>query len=563
MDQERDKHRSSSSRKHDRDSHSHRDHHASSSRSHRHHSDKDETSKRHRSSRDDDKSSSKPKPSRPRSASPEWIEAGSTAPTQTAGPPIDTYGTFAVGDNRSIGGEKPLERLDASQLTDGYGDGEDGRGVMTEDDLFGAMGVARIKKEKKEKPDPTTMMGQSSRELNKLHWQGVPNPTSASTPAQSSATGSPAPGSTGSGWRMSKLKRTFEVAEEEGRPIDEVALERYGDLATFEEAKEERRILDNRGGGRAHGRGGYNGGGTPLGRAPLPPSRGGMMTPTDGGRRFVHTEVDQSGGSSRPGSRAGFRRPGEQPPVPTSTNPQTPQSSSRPQTPVPRVFAPTPPVSHSPRPTVPSALSQSTIPTPADELTVIASSKPVLSQSELNRLQAKVLKAKLMGGDNSAALEKEYEAERRRAAEAPIRSDEGDGPRTAVAVMPTLDGRGNLYDLGTGADPAPDPGKRSKDKKFVSHDPKTGELLNRTAEDDGVSIEEMVRQERFAAGSRDQKDADAALAARIAGDGRFKNELDYFDENADRLARHKMKNDTMKKAFAIQDYARTKKALDK
>jgi hypothetical protein len=98
---------------------------------------------------------------------------------------------------------------------------------------------------------------------------------------------------------------------------------------------------------------------------------------------------------------------------------------------------------------------------------------------------------------------------------------------------------------------------------FVSHDPKTGELVNRSAEDDGISIEEMVRQERFSAGARDQKDADAALAARIAGDGRFKNELDYFDENADRLARHKMKNDTMKKAFAIQDYARTKKALDK
>ena len=186
------------------------------------------------------------------------------------------------------------------------------------------------------------------------------------------------------------------------------------------------------------------------------------MTPTDGGRRFIHTEVDlNSSASSRPGSRAGFRRPGEQP---APSNPQTPQSNSRPQTPVPRIFAPTPPFSHTPRPTVPSTLSQSTIPTRDDDLVVIATSKPVLSQSELNKLQAKVLKAKLMGGDDSAALEKEYEHERRRAAEAPMRSDEGDGPRSAVQVMPTLDGQGRLYDIGTGANPAPEPGKRKKEK---------------------------------------------------------------------------------------------------
>lgn len=91
----------------------------------------------------------------------------------------------------------------------------------------------------------------------------------------------------------------------------------------------------------------------------------------------------------------------------------------------------------------------------------------------------------------------------------------------------------------------------SSAQAFVSHDAKTGEVLARTAEDN-QTIEEMVRQERFSAGARDQKDADAALAARIAGDARFKLDLDYADENAERLARHKMKNDTMKKAFAIQ-----------
>jgi hypothetical protein len=40
------------------------------------------------------------------------------------------------------------------------------------------------------------------------------------------------------------------------------------------------------------------------------------------------------------------------------------------------------------------------------------------------------------------------------------------------------------------------------------------------------------------------------------------NDLDYIDDNAERLARRKMKSDAMKRAFAIKDFARTKRALD-
>jgi hypothetical protein len=35
-------------------------------------------------------------------------------------------------------------------------------------------------------------------------------------------------GDAGSSWRMIKLKRTLELAEEQQRPVEEVALERYG-----------------------------------------------------------------------------------------------------------------------------------------------------------------------------------------------------------------------------------------------------------------------------------------------------------------------------------------------
>lgn len=40
------------------------------------------------------------------------------------------------------------------------------------------------------------------------------------------------------------------------------------------------------------------------------------------------------------------------------------------------------------------------------------------------------------------------------------------------------------------------------------------------------------------------------------------NDLEYLDENVERLARKQMKSDAMKRQFAIQDFARTKKALD-
>lgn len=87
---------------------------------------------------------------------------------------------------------------------------------------------------------------------------------------------------------------------------------------------------------------------------------------------------------------------------------------------------------------------------------------------------------------------------------------------------------------------------------FDSHDPKTGELLQRSADDSSLSLAELVRQERFSGGSADQKNMDYEMANRIATDGKFINSLDYVDENAESLARKKMKSEVLKKAFAVQ-----------
>lgn len=320
-------------------------------------------------------------------------------------------------------------------------------------------------------------MGQSSRELNKTYWQGTAPAVAASSPAP--RTGSPAPGSSGSAWRMTKLKRTYEAAEDEGKSIEEVAMERYGSLEAFEEAKEEKRVLDerdsNRRGRRESGMGA--GARTPRG-----------MGADGGGRKFVFTEMggaETPDPSSRPSSRNAFRRPGEAPPTqPSLSRSASTQSlsGSRPSTPVPSVF--TPPISRTPL--VRSGLSQSTVLNPDPTRTGPAASasgsdKPILSQSELNKLQAKVLKARLMDDESATALEAEYQAEVKRSQDAgPLVSNHeamagqsgSAGKATEVQVLPTLDGRGRMYDTGIGTGVADqwekerlEKGKRGKKEK--------------------------------------------------------------------------------------------------
>ena len=72
--------------------------------------------------------------------------------------------------------------------------------------------------------------------------------------------------------------------------------------------------------------------------------------------------------------------------------------------------------------------------------------KRALPPSSLNRLQVKVLRAKLTGGLNAEKLENAYEKEVQRSSGI---STDGDGMqvRTRVELLPTLDVRGRLYDV--------------------------------------------------------------------------------------------------------------------
>jgi len=553
-------------------------------------------------------------------------------------------GTFSVG-SVPTGIAKPSEYNTTEQFTDGYGEGEVGTKGTFGGDFFSSLGQAKKKrspppeKKKASNPDVPRM---STKEINTAIYSAdgsrLPESVEAirNTPSSNSNTADgsrpPIPGSSGSNWRMMKVRRVYETAEEEGRDIDDVGLERFGTVEAWEAAKEEKRYMDNRGvGGRRHqqlqGRAGLplsrSGTGTPEAgasadsdldefgrerrRPETPTSSSSIGPPTAGGvaGRYVFTEP-ASGPSSRPPSRAGsFRRPGSAAEEAANSRPSTPAppgstrermeqrgtGGSKPSTPIPSVFTP-PPLSAGMR--KPSQLQTSTMASSSMADGVDQAQAPgnlserPMSPTSLNRIQAKILRMRLMGGNAADLkdLEETYERESLRARQ----GDSGEGyfdgqemgkegrnggAKTEIRVLPTLDGQGRLYDVGQQATRTQEqiedeeaarlgPGnkRKRKEKYFETRDTATGEVIRYNADDDTTTLEEMVRQERFRGGAGDQKNMDMEMASRIAGDAKFEDDLDYMDDTADRLARKKIKTEQQKKLFAVNDFARTRQALE-
>jgi hypothetical protein len=278
----------------------------------------------------------------------------------------------------------------------------------------------------------------SSRELNQDLKEGRPiNFDEPPAPPPSSTPGGP-----GSQWRMMRLRRVYEAAAAEGLPVEEVGADRFGSLQAFEEAREERRILDEREGRRGDRH-----------RGRVTDRRDHFSK--DGEKRLMFTDVGGSGGSSRSSS---FRRPGGIP----ESNPSTPSPPSG------TVRAPANKRLDSLR--LPSQagspLAQSHTPIPSVMTPPAASGSRsrALSPSSLNKLQAKVLRAKLMGMPDAERLEQEYETEARK-----VHGAVEGGVRTKVEVLPTLDARGRMYDVGHGKDDGQiEAGNRKKKEKVCS-----------------------------------------------------------------------------------------------
>ncbi|WAQ89505.1 hypothetical protein PtA15_11A194 [Puccinia triticina] len=415
---------------------------------------------------------------------------------------------------------------------------KDGQEGSRDDEFLSGLGTlvsSRVNKEKEDqaRAKEKDSLRQSSSSIKRL-GAGDPDYQPDAKPSQTPIT----PGGPGYQWRLTKLKRTYDTAQEENRRIEEVALERYGTLEAWEQANEERRIVEDRRNHSGH--------------------ESGRSTPRQDSssyeRRYMFTNNEANSSSSRPNSRAGFRKPNSALNTPEGgrlgTNKRVDEIRVGPSASNP--VSPSPSGSSTPIPSVINPL--------ANRASLAGINKPPADTTTLNKLQASIMKAKLMNPGAVPELEKQYK-------EALESQKRGPSTQQTVELIPSLDARGRMYDIGAGIESdeasSSKPGnRRKKEAKFETRDPKTGQLLRFNADDDQISLGQMVRQEKLQAGAADQKDFDVEMASRIMGDAKFENDLDYMDDNADRLARKKMKTDASKRMFAINDYARTRKALE-
>ncbi|CEP11049.1 hypothetical protein [Parasitella parasitica] len=426
-----------------------------------------------------------------------WVEAGGTSSEMT---PADYLTSQQNADKAK---EQTYDVLSMPREQDAR------HGWMLDGGLdFGDMGLARIKKEDKPKPNPD-FPKVSERELNQYLVQGTKLENYPEEKKRSIKFGD-----AGSNWRMMKLKRAKEQAEEEGRPLREVGIEKYGSLEKFEEALAEREYLDGRKSGRRvdarHNRDkNYNG-------------------HRDDERK--NARVDRSSRDNDRGPRYVF----------ADTDSQQ-KSFKRPE--VPRHPSPPPHASSKSTPT--------STPVPIILQTIMPVQSEALTRDHLNKLNAKIVKARLMGADNADALEKEYQLELEKFEQA----------ENTVHVLPSLDSQGRLYDYAMKQGNPEQEALKGKKRYEGTHDNLTGERLRYGTSDDTLSLAEMVRQER--GGNSRVSNTDMEFANRIMADASFENNLDYMDDKADIMASKKGATEEQKMRRAIADYKRTQDTLSR
>ncbi|KIX95430.1 uncharacterized protein Z520_08947 [Fonsecaea multimorphosa CBS 102226] len=268
-------------------------------------------------------------------------------------------------------------------------------------------------------------------------------------------------GDAGSQWRMTRLKAVYRQAEETGRKVEEVALERYDSLREFDDAREEKIELDRR---KTYGDG-YVG------------------KDKSSGELFQERKMD-----------AGVRRPH---PRETETSPDI-------------------------------LLDQ--MPVPATTATT-----QKIDQTALNKLKAQLMRATMRKDPKAADLEREYNDA--------LAAFESQDP--TVITLSAMDNRM--------LSSAP-----RNEVKAVQN--RRGAERGQVEENEEMSIEDMVREERRTRGQ--QGGEGLRLAERIAKDSKFDNDLDYLDENAQKLAKRVHKSETNLRNVAINEYQKLNKILE-
>jgi hypothetical protein len=271
-------------------------------------------------------------------------------------------------------------------------------------------------------------------------------------------------GDSGAQWRMTKLKAVFNQAEQSGRPVDEIAIERLGGLREFDDAREEQIELDRR---HLYGEG-YVGKEKPSGEL------------------FQERKLD-----------LGVKR--------------SPVQS---------------------RETNDAELHQGEI---MEEELTSPRTVALVDSTALNRMKAQLMKAKLKDSPDAVRLEAEYNN---------AMSSFAKSSEPSVFVLGTME---NRMLTGTRGEVRAIDNKRGRERGLVE-------------ENEDMSIQDMVREERR---TRRQPGGEGMKAAeRIAKDGKFDDDLDYMDDNANKLAKRVQKSETSLKNAAVSEFQKMNRILD-
>ncbi|KAK3700979.1 Pre-mRNA-splicing factor cwf19 [Vermiconidia calcicola] len=271
----------------------------------------------------------------------------------------------------------------------------------------------------------------------------------------------------GSSWRMTKLKAVYRQAEESGKSVDDVALERYGDIRDFDDAREEEREVDRR---KMYGM-----------------EYVGLEKPS--GELFQERKM-----------KAGIRRDAQN---------ERPDEEELPQ-----------------GKAVPSdtAAPSTTVP---------------LDSTALNKLKAQLMKAKLRNAPNASQLEGDYQL----AEQASLANSK----QPDVVVLNNAENR--QLASGRSGEVTALSGKRARERGTVQ-------------ENEDMSIDDMVRQEKRSARGAAGGGSGKELAERIAKDAKFSNDLEYMDDNATKLSTRVVKSDSQLRNVAIEDFQKMQRTLD-
>ncbi|KAI9882508.1 MAG: hypothetical protein M1823_005739 [Watsoniomyces obsoletus] len=285
-------------------------------------------------------------------------------------------------------------------------------------------------------------------------------------------------GDAGSKWRMTKLKAVYTQAEDSGRPVDEIAIERYGSLRDFDNAREEQTEVERR---KTYGEG-YSGKDRPSGDVYLE-----RLQQEAKLEERISKRIQQESSSSlnmREEEQRSIVNPGPDRDDPSGVN------------------------------AVP------------------------LDQTALNRLKAQMMKAKLRGSPDFAKLEAEYNAA--------MTSFANRKEASNVVVLGPMESR-----MLAGA--RRPPGSQTTQSK--------SKTKNNDDDLEAMSIQEMIREERMTRGQAGGEGR--RFAERIVKDGKFKDDLEYMDENASKLARRIEKSEISLKNTAIHELQKINRILDK